>query len=265
MIFKKKLLILLLGVLTIGCVKKETPEIGKNEDINKAYTENDDGEMIFYDLKKPNLNGKIEEDKDKLFQQTLSDKIKHNSELVSGLTIHKNKNEIVAQVKLKEIISLDDGFLDKLSLEIFKILKALSENEGESPNKVVFQQPFSDQSSLKIIYENFRFSNIDRKKIYEGSDITHVGPNGLAGDLLKLLCENENGGKTQLEICGEFVHKVKATKKLNNEGFVKDEHEDAIEKIILDNNQSRQFNKSDGLSEEQKNTLEEAGFDVSLN
>lgn len=264
-IFKKKLFILLLGFLTIGCVKKETPEFGKNEGVNKAYTEDDNGEVIFYDLKKPDPSGKVEEDNDKAFQQNLSDKIKNNSELVVGLTFYKNKNEMVAEVKFKEIISLGDGFSDKLSIEIFKILKALSEYEGKSPKKVVFQQPFSDQSSLKIVYETFRFSNIDKNNVFADVDITHDGPKGLSGNLLKLICENENERNTQLEICGKIVKDVKTEKEPNNEEAVKREYQDGIEKIILDENQSRQFKKNDGLSEDQKKILEEAGFDVSLN
>ena len=262
MIFKKKLIIVLLAFLTIGCVEKEAPVFGKNDDVNKAYTKDDNGEVVFYDLKKIDLSGKVEEDK--AFQKNLSDKIKSNS-FVASLTFHKNKNDMVAEVKLREIISLDDSFSDKLPIEIFKILKTFSEYEGKSPNKVVFQQPFSDQSSLKIVYENFRFSNIDPKNVFAGADITHDGPKGLSENLLKLICENKNERNAQLKICGKIVKDVKTEKEPDSDEAVKGEGRDGVEKIILDDNQSHQFKQNDGLSEDQKKILEEAGFDVSLN
>lgn len=266
-IVKNTLLVLCLITLTTGCVKKETPDFGKNDEVNKAYTEDINGEMIFYDLKKPAIKAKVEvvESDHQNLSKAIFDDLKDKTKLLKEIHINEKNTSNHLTIKLNKVSEIGDGYLDQMTLEIPLILKSISSRFQNKKVSATFVQAFSDGSSLKLSYKRDDFSLISKEDLFRKTDIAPNDAKGESKKMLALICDSNKDDNSQYKFCNSGLGGEKNDKSEKNRSSKTIPDRDGIEKIIEENIETTSIKKDHGLSEDQKKTLQDAGFEITLN
>jgi hypothetical protein len=266
-IFKKTLSVLCLATLISGCIKKETPDFGRNDEVNKAYTEDKNGEMIFYDLKKPAIEAKIEVvkgDHEDLSKLLLND-LKGKAALLNEINIKEQQHISHITIKLNKISEFGDGYLDQMTHDVSLILKTISNRLKNKNVSASFIQVFDDGSSLNLNFKGNDLSTVGKEDLFNKMKISTNEVKGDAKKLLALICDSHKTDNTDYKFCNNDVEDEKQVKlnmsKLTNTITNKD----GIEKIIEENSELTTLKKEHGLSEDQKKILQDAGFEITLN
>ena len=265
---KKTFLILCLAISITGCVKKETPDFGKNDEVNKAYTDDNNGEMIFYDLKKPALEAKVEvvkNDHGNLSELLLND-LKDKVNLLDEINVDVQPNLTNIIIKLNKINEFGDGYLGQMKHEVPLVLKAISIRSKDKAVSATLVQGFDDGSSLNIYFKGGDLSTISEENLFIRMKISNKDVKGDAKKFLNLICDTSNTDSSEYKFCKNDVtdkdqmelKKTKTTKAID--------HKDGIEKLIEDNtSELANLKKEHSLSEDQKKILQDAGFEITLN
>lgn len=265
--FKKTLLILCVATSISACVKKETPDFGKNEDANKPYTEDKNGEMIFYDLKKPAIEATINvvESDHRDLSDSLFNELKDKVGLLDKISLIDEPKLTQITIKLNKINEFGDGYIEQVKHEIPLVLKAIS-NKTKNKNVLVsFEQWFADGSSLKMSFKGDSPSTVNKENLFTKMNLSKKGVHGDAEKFITLICDSSKTDGVDYEFCIDEFSTDNQKKLQNSKSKVSNPNKDGIEQIIKDNAESAPLKKEHSLSEDQKKILEDAGFEITLN
>lgn len=260
---KKTFLIFSIVLFMSGCEKKETPDVGMIED-DKGFAEDKNGEMIFYDLKKPTIEAKVEvleeskEDISKLLFNDLKDKVN----LIDKISIKDERKLSHITIKLNKVSEVGDGYLDQVKLQFPIVLREISNRFTSKYVSVSIFQVFGDGSSLTMNFKGSDFSNVNFDNLFYKMAISNKDVNGDAQNLLNKICDSSVSVNGEYNFCKKDEAEAHLNRNRQTNTMSK---QDSVDKIVSENTESTTLKKDSGLSEHQKKILKDAGFEITLN
>lgn len=263
----------LCGLIIIGCSNEEH-SIATSTDSNKAYTKDEDGEIIFYDLLEPNKKNEIFNQPSPVLAKTFNVEstekeintfLKQNSEFIAKLSLIEKDDGLEIILKMNDTLSVGDGYLVEFVEDIQKAVRLVSKTLPQSPLKnIKVKQRFADLSALELQFQANKILKLKNPSVESVLALVEINNSDIDSEAHYFIKESCNDYLNRINapvFCD--LKDVKALDDTQSLVAQLDHSNDKLESLI-NNVRKSEHTKSKNLSIEQQTILKEAGFDTDI-